>query len=69
MRPYKLFIYNNWNETLLSLHYLTEIKDKFYPKEVNQFIADNVHQHKDIEIKDSEYHYPEHSALTIVNGK
>jgi len=67
MSPYKLLTYKNWTQTLPGIKYLTEIKDKFHPKEVNQFIADNVHQYKDIEIKDSEYHYPEPSALTAVN--
>lgn len=67
MRPYKLLSYRKWINPLFSRQFafVNIEKDKLSPKEAEQFIEANAR--KKINIKDSQYRYPEPSALKPIN--
>ncbi|WP_174891277.1 hypothetical protein [Candidatus Hamiltonella defensa] len=69
MKPYKLLSYKKWVNPMFGRTFsLVDIeKDKLEPKEAEKFIADHAQQFKQIEMKDSEYRYPEPSHLKAVN--
>ncbi|ATW34340.1 hypothetical protein [Candidatus Williamhamiltonella defendens] len=65
MRPYKLLSYRKWINPSFTRAFVDIEKDKLFPKEAEKFIEANAREK--INIKDSQYRYPEPSALKPIN--